>query len=162
MLFLTLSTPGSQLKSNPHPEALHGYQRNEMGIWAGGDSWQSKPWRHRGDDVPRNKLQGRDICYRALSMPPARAQRDRRPESSSPPASLIPGDELQFRAGGKTPAGTSLAGSEFLQLLLYPGKVLCKTTESSFRSGAAAGRALPHPLGALLNQTPSKLWSWKR
>lgn len=72
-----------------------------MGIWSGGDSWQSKPWRHRGDNLPINRMHGRGICYRAISMPSARAQRDRRFKTSRPPASPIPGDELQLRLAAK-------------------------------------------------------------
>lgn len=55
-----------------------------MGIWTGGDSWQSKPRRHRGDNLPINRMHGRRICYRAISMISTRAQRDRRLKTSRP------------------------------------------------------------------------------
>jgi len=48
--------------------------------------------------------------------------------AGSRPAAPIPEDELQLRAGGKTLSGASPAGSKFLCPLLYPGKVLSKTT----------------------------------
>ena len=143
-----------------------------MGIWTGGDSWQSEPWRHRGDNLPINRMHGSGICYRAISMPSVRAQRDRRFKTSHPPASPIPGDELQLRAGGTTPSGASPAGFKFLYPLLYPGKVLSKTTGISSavllgggqtQPRAAAQRAPPRPLGALLNhQTTCKPWGRKR
>lgn len=143
-----------------------------MGIWTGGDSWQSEPWRHRGDNLPINRMHRRDIRYRAISVPPACAQRDRRFKTSHPPASPIPGDELWLRAGSKhhqelpqqapnSSIHSYILGRCFLKQL--GSHQLWSWEGGATQPKAAAQRASPHPLGALLNrQTACKPWGRKR
>lgn len=129
LLFLTLSTRGSRLTEIKSPIQRHCMDINamkwEFGLGRVGDSWQSKAWRHRGDNVPRNRLQGRDICYRALPM-----------GEQQPPASPIPGDELQLQGWGQN------SSRNFPGCLQIPPKCSQSLGRCSLKQlGALSGRS---------------------
>lgn len=139
-----------------------------MGIRTGGDSWQSKPWRHRGDNLPITRMHRRGICYTATSMPSAMLKAEgSRPATPQP----VPFQGMNYSSGLVAKHHRELPQQAPHSCInSYPGKVLSKTTGISsavlWKGGntaqAAARRAVPYPLGALLNHTAYKPWGQKR